>query len=348
MEALKMNKKKMIETNELSPEMKASVKTRVITALVLAALCVPCLFLGGWFFFGLTFVVIILEAYELVHILDLKTKFKHIILVASILILLAIVFWIFVKNNVSQYVATGSLEFSWDNLLINNFNDVIVSTVIIMIAAGVFFGISFISEEFDVFKVCYLFAMVIIVGLTMQSVLYLRFSPLHQFAKVDGFDLYSPFFRYCQSAFLLIYVCLGVFANDIGAFFIGILFGKHKVNPRISPKKTWEGFYGGIAFSFIFSFGFAMITAALKVPMLPSMDLTHWYWPLVISFIMPIFANLGDFAFSAIKRTFKVKDFSNLLPGHGGILDRLDSILFTSGFVAVFLVFVNSNWSIFA
>ncbi len=330
--------KKLIETNELSPEIKASLKTRIITALVMAAICIPCLFLGGWFYFGLSVIVSIFASYELVHVLKLKTRFKYIIIIASILFTISFIYWIFIKNNI------GNKELNVDNVLFDGFSNLMVSTVLILVTAGVFFGISFICEEFSTTKVCYLISMIIIVSLCIQSFLYLRYAPTKLFIEKDTS---TPLFKYFQSALLIIYVILGTILNDIGAYFFGMLFGKHKLNPRISPKKTWEGFYGGMIISFLLTVTFALVMAAVDLPLLPFLDLNHWYWVVLISAVMPIIANLGDFTFSAIKRNFGIKDFSNLLPGHGGILDRLDSLLFVSGFVSVMIIFINNGWDFF-
>ena len=134
---------------------------------------------------------------------------------------------------------------------------------------------------------------------------------------------------------------IGVMMNDIGAYFVGILFGKHKMNPRISPKKTWEGFVGGIVISTLFSTLFALIMALVHRPILPRFDLNQIYWVVLVSIVMPLAGDIGDFVFSAIKRNEGIKDFSNLLPGHGGILDRIDSMLFASGSIAAMIAFID-------
>jgi phosphatidate cytidylyltransferase len=338
-------KNKFIETNEITNETKSSMRTRIITSVVLAAIAIPCLFLGGWFYFALSFIIAVFSAYELVHVIGLKSRFKYLIYTASIILMICFVYWIFIKNNIAAYIKEPS-SFDASKILVNEFTDLIVSTVLIMVAAGVFFGISFICEEFTVNHVFYLLSMTIVVGLCLQSSLYLRLSPFERFKDIT--DTGADLFKYLQSSFLIIYVILGTISTDIGAYFIGVLFGKHKLNPRISPKKTWEGFFGGWFISFILSATFALVLGLINYPALPSLNLNYFYWFLLLSFLMPIFANLGDFAFSAIKRGFGIKDFSNLLPGHGGILDRFDSILFVSGFVAVMLIFINNGWKIFA
>ena len=89
------------------------------------------------------------------------------------------------------------------------------------------------------------------------------------------------------------------------------------MNPRISPKKSWEGFVGGIVFGFILSLAVSFSYISNLNPVLNTF----------LCLLCPVIAELGDLCFSAIKRHFKVKDFSNLLPGHGGVLDRVDSLL---------------------
>lgn len=112
-------------------------------------------------------------------------------------------------------------------------------------------------------------------------------------------------------------IVFATYGSDTGAYLVGRSFGKHKMNPRISPKKSWEGLAGGIGIGFLFSF----IVSFLYVS-----DLSFGM-NFLLCLICPATAELGDLCFSAIKRHFKVKDFSNLLPGHGGVLDRVDSLL---------------------
>ncbi len=107
--------------------------------------------------------------------------------------------------------------------------------------------------------------------------------------------------------------------NDTFAYFAGVLFGKHKMAPTISPKKSWEGLIGGLIASVIgggLVFNFAFETA--------------WYIGSAIGVMTVVTATCGDLIESAIKRDLAIKDMSNLLPGHGGIMDRIDSALFTA------------------
>ncbi len=154
-----------------------------------------------------------------------------------------------------------------------------------------------------------------IVGLT-----YVGFFSLH-IILVDSL----PQFNYVW------FVIISAFATDIGAYFSGYFFGKHKLCPNISPKKTIEGALGGILSSMIgclivgIIFGKAMIIHSL-----------------VIGLIASVFAQLGDLTASVFKRKIDIKDYGNLIPGHGGVLDRIDSILYTAPVVFYYVMFVMS------
>lgn len=124
-------------------------------------------------------------------------------------------------------------------------------------------------------------------------------------------------------------------ANDTGAYLFGKFLGKHKLFERISPNKTWEGTIGGALLALITGFIFAYTTHG------------HiWHW-LAISLLIVIFGTLGDLTESQIKRSIGVKDSGTILPGHGGILDRFDGVLFSAPFVLAYLQIFNLHLSLF-
>ncbi len=106
-----------------------------------------------------------------------------------------------------------------------------------------------------------------------------------------------------------------IWSSDSFAYFAGRLFGKHKMAPKISPKKTWEGFAGGVLLTLILGYFIESNFPELR---------GNWMF---VGFLVSIFAPLGDLVESQLKRTFGVKDSGNIIPGHGGILDRLDSFI---------------------
>jgi phosphatidate cytidylyltransferase len=120
---------------------------------------------------------------------------------------------------------------------------------------------------------------------------------------------------------LLVYLALIVSFTDIFAFFFGIRFGKHKMAPTISPKKSWEGsFFGTVLGS---ATGITLVLLA-NVPILDELSIVQL---VILSLLVSIFGQIGDLFASKIKRSVGVKDFGSLFPGHGGILDRFDSLL---------------------
>lgn len=119
------------------------------------------------------------------------------------------------------------------------------------------------------------------------------------------------------------FIILVTYACDTFAYLCGRAFGKHKLAPKISPNKTIEGSIGGWVFAFLISFVFAKLCVAQGY-----IAADHLLALSVASFLLPLVGQIGDLVFSAIKRFYQIKDYSNLLPGHGGVLDRVDSLLF--------------------
>ncbi len=133
-------------------------------------------------------------------------------------------------------------------------------------------------------------------------------------------------------AYYVLFPFAMAFLSDSGAYFVGIFYGKHKLAPSISPKKTVEGFFGGIAggvlgmmlFGLILSLGFD-----LKV---------NFLYAVIYGALGSLASVLGDLTFSVIKRQTGVKDYGNLIPGHGGVLDRFDSISVVAPLTEILLI----------
>jgi len=159
-------------------------------------------------------------------------------------------------------------------------------------------------------------------GVTILGVLYVALLGTHLVMIRTGF---SPLL----SAHLLSFFFLVLMGGDSGAYYIGRAIGKHKLAPSISPGKTWEGAVGGVVASLL------MATLA-----------HYWFfrelplkWTLPLAFTMAIVGILGDLVESAMKRSASAKDAANILPGHGGLLDRLDSLLFNAPLIYYFAAF---------
>lgn len=126
---------------------------------------------------------------------------------------------------------------------------------------------------------------------------------------------------------------LAAWGSDIGAYFVGKTFGKHQLSPLLSPKKTLEGALGGILFSVLLCgiYGLFIYNFSAAYQKLCQNEVNSILIFSIIGFIGSVFAQLGDLTASSIKRQFNVKDYGKFMPGHGGILDRFDSLIFTSG-----------------
>ncbi len=154
---------------------------------------------------------------------------------------------------------------------------------------------------------------------TLTGIFYIVFFSYHV-VLVDGTGEYG---------ILLWLIVLTAFGTDIMAYFTGMLLGKHKLCPKISPKKTIEGSIGGILGSVILCAVFSWIF----VPRL----LIHC---IIIGVLGGIISQFGDLTASIFKRKMGIKDYGNLIPGHGGILDRFDSVLFTAPMVYYYILLV--------
>jgi phosphatidate cytidylyltransferase len=141
--------------------------------------------------------------------------------------------------------------------------------------------------------------------------------------------VFNPKFPEPYYPMVLLGFFLLIWANDSGAYIVGSLVGKNKLFERISPKKTWEGFLGGGFFSLMFAWLISYFVTEIS--------LIDW---LVVALITFVFGTFGDLLESLLKRMVKVKDSGNILPGHGGILDRFDSMIIAAPMVFIYLVLV--------
>lgn len=369
--------------NKNASESKGSLKKRLLTAIVLLSIGVPCILLGGIFFSLFALAATIIITYEILKAPIFKLKkeevkaikdenseeakeiikeekndqfekfpecekeifrkknFSVFIYIVMFVMMISFVFWVYTDNSL--------VRFSTDNLITITMYDIRISTLGLAFFVAIIFFQVLIEDDFTIHHAFYLFTMGVFCSIAIQSVLFLRYCPEGLYNEVIKKEE-DPIFHYSNfmaQSLLFIYVVGTCLLTDAYAFFVGRKFGKKKLNPRISPKKTWEGFIGGCILGALTGIGFCFICDALGNPVLKGLlDIKHWYWVILFSLCIPVLSVLGDFMFSAIKRFYKVKDFGNILPGHGGLLDRFDSVLITSLVVTTLILFiVYSPWN---
>lgn len=211
--------------------------------------------------------------------------------------------------------------------------------LLVLVLTGILCFILIAAVKADWISAQYL---VLVIAIFLIPFIYTLFSnlknPLQQLSLISlgvlyisiPFALFTSFFTLNPaqifSTELLIAFFIMVWCNDVFAYIVGSLIGKHKLYEKVSPKKTWEGSIGGLIFT--------MAAAYILSQFFNIYDLNTW---LVLGFIISTFASLGDLIESMIKRQVGVKDSGSIMPGHGGVLDRFDGVIFAIPAVYVYL-----------
>jgi phosphatidate cytidylyltransferase len=275
---------------EKSNRQKGAIGQRILTSIVAIPIVLVFVWFGGWWAFAASALVVVLGINEL-HNMMIHEGYHPMIAVSLVLSLL------FLLAAMFPLMRLTLLEIS------------------LIIAVLVSFPLLFFRKKLEGAMIDW--------SLTLAIAIYLGW-PLSLFPQLRGYEIgFSPGFWW------VLIVLFGVWGFDTGAFFSGRFFGRHKLAPKISPAKTWEGVIGGMIFSIAFSLLLTVIP--LKIP---------WYLAIVLGILIGAAATLGDLAESLIKRQTHVKDSGHFMPGHGGILDRVDSILFAVIVVFVFMQLV--------
>lgn len=265
-----------------------NLKTRVLSAIIMIAIVVPLIILGGIPFKILAIIMSILGLKELI---DLRKKESNIPIAMEIISYLFVMFLIAFGNN--YYFVNYSLTYQ---IFIVLFLVFLLPLVLINN-----------NDKYNIKDALYL----------MGSTLFLSIS-FNTFILVENIGLTY-----------ILYIILVTVITDTFAYVGGNLIGKHKLCPKISPNKTVEGaIVGGLVGTIIPTLFYAFVIGTN-----PNIFIVA-----VVTLVLSTIGQLGDLVFSSIKRYYKVKDFSNLIPGHGGILDRLDSLIFV---VLAFVLFMN-------
>ncbi len=365
-----MDNNHQIQVNNISDDAKKSFKNRLIVGAILIAIVLPCIMIGNYTFMCLIFLASVISTHEIIKApQSIEKKFKNIIYVFAYLMMVLLVYWTFARRLMDAYLnfeyvlkpLDSTQVFSY--ALYTDFNSPTISISAFAFSMVFLFLMVLIDKNFTIHDAFYFIGMLFIVSLGYQAMMYLRFYPFtaisnqistlnNQITSLTNADaagnadkinelkdlvktltnkLTDPWFKYGESACLFIYMCFGTLMSDTGAYIVGMLFGKHKLCPNISPKKTIEGFVGGIVFSLVvtlsFAFGLVFTGHDLVYGLL---DANHWYFIVILSLLMPLISTFGDLLFSSVKRGYQIKDFGKVLQSHGGVLDRVDSVLITS------------------
>lgn len=286
-----------------------TLATRTITAAVFVAVLLSCIYFNFISFAALFFVVALWGLYEFYQLAEkLGAKpYKTIGLISGAALFS---FAIFSNSNLALFFP---------------------SEYVLVISLPLIFFI-FIAALFDTKP-----NTVLNIAYTLSGIVYavVPFMLLLNIACIDkaftfnhpstnSFENFAPYnFHYVLGIILLIW------ASDVCAYLVGSLIGKHKLYERISPGKTWEGSIGAT----ILTIGCSFIIAHW----FHELDLIHW---IIISILVSVFGTIGDLVESMLKRQAGVKDSGKIMPGHGGILDRFDSLLFVAPFVYAYLTLI--------
>jgi len=253
---------------------------RIITGLILIAIGLPCLILGGLYLQVLVFFIALVGVFE-------YTK---------------------VKDNENDPFLMFMLElFVILSLFVNNSYYIIGSIILLL----VLYILAVFNEKYNLQDIGSNYAFIMLFSFALRGI-----SNIYDY----GF-------------LLMIYLLIAALVCDAAAYFVGRSIGKHKLNSRISPNKTIEGAIGGWLIGGILSFVFALL---FIVPL-------NWFsipFYILGSIFLPLFSQVGDLTFSLIKRTYGLKDFGSIFPGHGGVLDRFDSMIFSLAVINILIMVV--------
>lgn len=286
------------------------MKQRILTAIVAILVLVVILFFKGILLRPATILVGLMGLYEFYG--AFKNKYKIMYVPAFLISLLN--YYLLIVNDIYNSSSEKNLCF------------IFISLILFLII--VFMKAVFNYDKYDTNSL-----MVTILGYLYTTVL---FSFIYMLATLGTFGK--------ESLFYLLLLFAISWGTDIGGYTIGCLLGKHKLCEKLSPKKTYEGSIGGIIFSLIFAFVLIIIYNT-QVGLFDGIEFFSVYEPvnMIITavgiIVLSLFAQIGDFIASSFKRFVNIKDYSNIMPGHGGIIDRFDSVLFVAPVLYLLIVF---------
>lgn len=256
-------------------------RTRLISGIILLAIALSVVILGGELLFGVLFIVAMIGTMELNRVMNTHKSFPGILAYIA-----GIVFYLLIYLKLQQYETMLFVVF-----------------LMLLMFAYVFAFPKYRTEQ---------------IATAFLSLFYVcvMLSYIYQVRILDNGEI------------LVWLIFIGAWGSDTFAYCAGMLFGKHKIAPKLSPKKSLEGCIGGVFGAALLGCIFAMILR----PWIHGIANPPFVFG-VIGAASSILSQIGDLAASAIKRNHDIKDYGTLIPGHGGILDRFDSIIFTAPIV---------------
>lgn len=289
------------------------MKKRVVTATILCCVLLPVLFFGSYLMIALTMFLSFMGVYELINMYNkkhsLSNGYKFILPVLTSIITGIISFGFYYDTSIILYIAVP----------------LFVLLLLILLVIAMF------DKKINMTDMLAMFGFMLYGGLSFSLLAGLRFITFTNHYDYWGISL--PFMDINLIGLVLVgYALVTSFATDIGAQLGGLAFGKHKLCPSISPKKTIEGALSGLLIGA--TSGTILLVACEFIGDFSVFGITKWYFNIpvifIISIMLSVFGQVGDLVASKIKREHDIKDYGNIFPGHGGVLDRFDSVIFVS------------------
>ena len=307
------------------------MKNRIITGLILAVILVPVALVPQLIYLFEVLIILFagIATFEVLNMYDKQKKMP--IYVKILCLVLTILLYASIVNKFDVCSETLIYKFmDWIGFKL----DILISIAIItlcLLASLVF------VPDFDASDVGKCLTQILYVGVCFGSFSVLR----------------------CYGVRFIVYLLMITVATDIFALVFGLNFGKHKMAPKISPKKSWEGAIGGTAVALVIGFCILYFYEYLS-PFFHNGEKINFFagvfdieifskvgtifFMILLTLCMSICSQIGDLVASKLKRTYGIKDYSNIFPGHGGVLDRFDSALFAS---LIFLLFIQFEIIVF-